>query len=188
MRSRTPLGGLARGLVAGAVGSAVQSLFFRLTGRIAPAPPRDVFRPPERQQRDEQATETVARRFVEGLMHRGPLTDEQKAIGGSLVHYAFGAGWGALYVLARETFPRMGWRSTALGFSTAVWLFGDNLLLPAFELAAWPQRYPARNHAYAWAAHVVYALGVLGTYEALGPRSRFKTAASILRSTLASAR
>jgi hypothetical protein len=165
MPKHSPVGALLGGLVAGAAGAALQTLFFKATSRIAPSGPKDAFEPPEREQRDEMQTQTVARRLVEGLAQRGPLDDEQKRLGGELVHYGFGAGWGAVYGLARETWPALGGAAGAAGFATVVWMVGDNLILPLFRLSAVPQRYPAKLHGYALAAHLVYGAGVWGTYE-----------------------
>ena len=164
----TPLGALARGLVAGAVGSFVQNRFFRATAGIAPATPPDAFEPPEREQRDETATQTVARRSVEDLMQRGPLSPEQKERAGRLVHYAFGAAWGGVYGLARESVPALGSPIGASVYGTVVMLASDGVILPAFRLSARPAAYPARTHAYAWVAHLVYGLAVYGAYDALG--------------------
>lgn len=160
----TPLGALARGVVAGAVGSAVQTLFFRATRRITPSSPEGVFQPPEEEQREEQATQTVARRFVEDFVQRGPLRDKER--GGKIVHEAFGAAWGGVYGLIRGSYPAA---STPLGvaaFSTLVWVVSDNVILPVFRLAAWPQAYPLRTHAYAWVAHLVYGAAVAAAFEA----------------------
>ncbi len=40
----------------------------------------------------------------------------------------------------------------------------DNLILPAFRVAAWPHKYPPRTHAYAVAAHLAYGAGVAGAF------------------------
>ncbi|MCU1279727.1 MAG: hypothetical protein JWM53_3273 [bacterium] len=160
MRRKTPVRALLEGLIAGTVGSAVQSLFFRITERVAPSPPKDVFTPAEPQQANETALQTVARRLAEGLAARGPLDDEAKERVGTLLHYGFGAAWGGLYGLVRASYPRA-WSSTGLaGFSLAVWMISDNLVLPALKLAAPPQRYPLRVHAYAATAHLAYGAGV----------------------------
>jgi hypothetical protein len=162
-----PLTALAVGLLAGAAGSAVQSIFFKLTSRVIPKPPKDAFTPSDPAQKHENATETVARRFVQGFMHAGDLNKKKKALGGQIVHYAFGAGWGGVYALARESVNAL---STPIGittFGTGVWMASDNLILPTFKLAGWPHRYPAKNHAYALAAHLVYGAAVWGVYEGI---------------------
>jgi hypothetical protein len=163
MRRKTPVRALLEGIVAGVAGAGVQSLFFRLSGRFAPRPPKGVFTPPEPQQAKESALETTARRLVEGLAHRGPLDERGKARAAEAVHYGFGAAWGGLYGLVRASYPRAWSPSGVAGFSLAVWMLGDNLMLPAFRLAAPPQRYPIDTHAYAIAAHLAYGAGVGAT-------------------------
>ena len=159
MRRKTPVRALLEGIVAGAIGAGVQSLFFRATAKIAPKPPKDAFRAPEPEQANENALETTARRLVEDLAQRGPLDETQKARLGEAVHYGFGAGWGGLYGLVRASYPRA-WSAGGVGaFSLAVWMLGDNVLLPAFRLAGLPHRYPVRSHAYAAAAHLAYGAG-----------------------------
>ena len=171
MKRTTPLGALVRGLAAGAVGSAVQSLFFELTADLAPRGATDAFHPPEGAQLDERATETVARRFVEGMMKRGPLDEEGKRRGATAVHYAFGAAFGAAWALVRESVPSVSRPLGVAGFGIAAWMVGDNLLYPAFRLGAGPSAYPLSTHAYAVSAHLVFAAATGSTYEALRPRS-----------------
>jgi uncharacterized membrane protein YagU involved in acid resistance len=174
----TPLGALARGLAAGAVGSAVQDLFFKATRRITPPTPQDVFSPPDPEQRDESALQTVARRFVTCLMRR-PLSPEGKAKGGVVVHYAFGAAFGGVYGLLRETVPAMRRPAGVIAFGVGAWVVGDDLILPAFRLAAGPAAYPLKTHAYAIAAHLVFGAAVAAAYEAMRPRSIATVAATL---------
>lgn len=169
MGSLTPLGALGRGLVAGAAGSDVIDLFFRLTRRIAPGPPSG-FEPPEPVQKEEQPTETIARRLAEGLMQRGPLEARVKARAGTAVHYAYGAAWGGLYGLTRESFRAAACAPSALAFGALVWGAGL-VLLPWFRLAPWAHRVPLAAHAYHLASHMVYGMGTWAAYEALRPRT-----------------
>jgi hypothetical protein len=161
-RRKSPIRTLAEGILAGAIGAGVQTLFFRATARIAPKPPKDAFVPPDREQAGETELETTARRFVEGMARRGPLDERTKKRLGALVHYGIGARWGVLFNLLRGRFPRLWSVPGVAGFSATVWIVDDNVLLPAFKLAAWPQHYPLRSHAYAIAAHLVYGAGVAG--------------------------
>lgn len=164
-RPRTPLPALFRGLVAGTVGAYAQSLFFRATRRIAPRPTGEEFEPPEPKQRGEPPTETVARRFVEDFMKRGPLTEEQKKKAGTLVHYLFGAGWGGLYGLVRASAPGRAIPAAGAGYGLLVWAVAYTVLLPAFRLGPRPRAYPPRHHAYAIAAHIVYGLATQLAYR-----------------------
>src|SRR5262249_49190078 len=167
MRRAPPLRSFVLGALAGAAGSFVQNIFFKATAKIAPRPPEDAFEPPEPQQRHERPTETVARRFVEDVLERGPLDEEDRRRAHPIVHYTFGSMWGAAYGFARESVPMLSSLPGALGWSTVVWAVSDDLILPAFRLSGWPQDYPLKNHLYAWVAHVVYGVTVWGAYRAL---------------------
>lgn len=176
----TPLGALVRGLVAGALGSAAQNVFFRATKGLAPSSEAASFEPPEPEQRDEQPTQTVARRFAEGLMQRELPISKERA--GQLVHYAFGAGWGALYGLAASSAPALATPAGAAGYGVFVWAASDDLILPAFRLSAGPRAYPLANHAYAIAAHLVYGGAVLLAFEAMRPRGERRRLRELARS------
>ena len=173
----TPLGTVVRGFAAGAIGAFAQNQFFRATASLAPPTPG--FDAPEPEQREEQATATVARRFVEQLMQRGPLPAKQKSRAAQLVHHLFGGGWGVAYGLVRESTPAVGSAAGAAVFGTAVMMASDDVILPAFRLSGWPTAYPAKNHAYALAAHVVYGLAVWGAYEAMRRPTVVATAAVV---------
>lgn len=163
-KAPSPLGAVARGLVAGAVGAGAQSLFFLATKRLAPTPtklPR-ALQKPEAKAKNESSPETVARRTVDGLMQRGPLSPEAKSRAGRAVHYLFGAAWGGVYALCRESF-----RTSPFLFGIGVWMASDNLILPAFRVAAWPHHYSLKEHHYAAHAHVVYGLSTAAAYALL---------------------
>ena len=163
-RPPSPLGALVRGLIAGAAGAGLQSLFFRATARWTPEPtrvPPDQGGKPAREQK-ENNLETTGRRFVEGLMKRGPLHAAEKRRAATAVHYLFGAMWGGLYGLWRES-----GRSPGSVFGVVVWLASDNLILPAFRLSGWPQRYRLAEHGYALQAHLVYGVGTAAAYALL---------------------
>jgi hypothetical protein len=163
-KAPSPLGALARGLIAGAIGAGAQSLFFAATRRWMPEKtslPPELDRP-EAEAKGENLLATVARRTVEGLMQRGPLTSEGKTAAASAVHYLFGAAWGGLYALCRESF-----RTSPLLFGAGVWMASDNVLLPAFRVSAWPQHYSFKEHHYALHAHFVYGLSTAAAYALL---------------------
>ena len=163
----TPLGALFKGMVAGAIGAYAQNVFFKHTAKLAPPTPEGAFTPPEEEQKSEIGLETTARRLAEGMMKRGPLTDAQKRRGAKIVHYAFGAMWGGLYGLTRETLPAARHPLGVAAYSAAVWMLADNVLLPIFRLGALPQKYPLKTHAYALAAHFAYGAGTASSYETM---------------------
>ncbi|HEY2874713.1 MAG TPA: DUF1440 domain-containing protein [Reyranella sp.] len=170
MARQTPIGAVTRGMLAGIAGSFVQNLFFSATERIKPEPVKGAFRPPEPEQREETATQTVARRAVEDLMQHRKLSADKKKRAAHIVHYAFGGAWGAAYGLLAGSTRRAATLPGGLAFGTVVWEASDNGLLPAFRLAGKPARYPLKTHAYAVAAHLVYGATVWAAFTALGGR------------------
>ncbi|TMA25941.1 MAG: hypothetical protein E6J78_15955 [Deltaproteobacteria bacterium] len=161
-KAPSPLGALARGLIAGAAGAAAQSLFFKLTEKWRPEPTR-LPRGEGKPEGDEVSNlEAVASRVGEGLMKRGPLSDEQRSRAGRVLHYLYGAAWGGLYGLVRESF-----RIPPQLFGALVWMTSENLLLPLFRVAAWPNRYKLREHRYALQAHFAYGAATAGAYAVL---------------------
>ena len=105
---------------------------------------------------DEPASIQVASIAAEAVTD-ARLDDREKQIGGSLVHYLFGAAVGAAYGAAGEYRPS----TTALSglpFGTGVWIVADELGLPFVGLARTPTDYPAARHLAAFASHLVFGL------------------------------
>ena len=163
-KSPSPAGALLRGMIAGAAGALVQSLFFRATVKLAPTPTPlpPGLQNPEPEAKEETALQTGARRLVTGMMKR-ELSPAEKERASALAHVGFGALWGGLYGLLRESLPAL----PASLFGLGVWMASDNLILPAFKLSAWPQHYSLKEHHYAMHAHVVYGVATAGTYAVL---------------------
>lgn len=171
----SPLGAFCGGVVAGLAGALAQNLYFAWTRKLAPETSPEVFEPVEPEQRHELPTQTVARRFKEHLVHAGPLAKPERAA--RVVHLAFGSAWGGVYGLLAGTLRSAAGVRGGLAFGAAVWLLSDDILLPAFKLAAWPHHYPVKSHVYAIAAHAVYGAAVAGTFEGLRRVSRPATVA-----------
>jgi uncharacterized membrane protein YagU involved in acid resistance len=102
----------------------------------------------------EDATMKAADRIARSI-HLHPLSPQQKAKAGPVVHYAFGTAAGALYGLAAEYFPKA---STGFGtlFGTLLFALADEAAVPLAGLSGKPGEYPASAHIRAFASHVVY--------------------------------
>jgi putative membrane protein len=118
---------------------------------------------------DEPASMQVASAVAAPAIGR-PLTEEEKEIGGPIMHYLFGALMGAMYGAAAETQP-----STTSGagvpFGTAVWLAAGEVGVPLAGLSAPPTRYPLSRHLAAFGSHVVFGLTVEGVRRLFRGRS-----------------
>jgi uncharacterized membrane protein YagU involved in acid resistance len=97
-------------------------------------------------------------------MEKAQMRISKKAKGGTIVHYAYGAGWGALYGLVSRR-VRLPLLASGLAFGGLLWLVSDEVLVPLFGFSKAPGAYPASVHVKALAAHLVY-----GTAAATGAR------------------
>lgn len=114
---------------------------------------------------DEPATIQAAEAVSRDVFGHEP-TERQKQVGGSALHYGFGAAVGALYGMAAELEPRTA-AAAGLPFGAAVWLAADEIGVPLAGFASKPTDYPVTRHAAALASHLVFGLTVEGVRRAL---------------------
>ncbi len=151
--SLTPLGAVARGLVAGAAGSglmtAVQTAYYKATGTEPSSTPGE-----------------VGRRIVEGVLQR-EVPEERMNLLNQGMHWLYGTLWGIPYALvsgSRRSPEPVARGAVALGL--AVW--GASLVqLPAMKLAPPVWKYPPQQLAMDSGFHLVYGLGTALAFRAL---------------------
>ena len=83
------------------------------------------------------------------------LTQSEKKIAGTAVHYVLGTGVGGLYGAAAEIEPNVT-AAAGLPFGAAFGLVVDEGAVPLLGLSAGPMAYPLSIHAYALSSHFVY--------------------------------
>jgi hypothetical protein len=157
-RPLTPLAAVAGGVLAGAAGTvcldAVNYLKYRRTG----GQDRPLTWEFPRVARWDQASDPgqVGKRLIEGFTQR-ELPDRWAGPIATLMHWSYGAGWGALYgVLAgslRRPSPLYG-----LPFGAVVWS-SDYVILPEAGLYKPIWEYDAKTLAADLAAHLGYGAG-----------------------------
>jgi hypothetical protein len=103
---------------------------------------------------DDDAAARTGNAVAELVLNRH-LTKPQKEKAGAIVHYAFGAGSGAIYGAMAEVMPAAT-VGEGTAFGVAVWAIADEGIVPAVGLSRKPTDYPLSIHAYAFAAHLVY--------------------------------
>lgn len=91
-----------------------------------------------------------------------PVPEKRKEAAGSLVHYAFGATLGVIYVLAGRISPgfRVGY-GTAYGAGVSI--VADEILVPATGLSPPPTKSPAWSHVYGFVSHIVFGAALEGS-------------------------
>ena len=85
------------------------------------------------------------------------LTQSEKKIAGTAVHYVLGTGVGGLYGAAAEIAPNVT-AAAGLPFGAVFWLVVDEGAVPLLGLSKGPMAYPLSTHAYALSSHFVYGL------------------------------
>lgn len=106
----------------------------------------------------EPATRVVATAIAEKVFHH-ELQPAERPRAETAVHYGYGALAGGAYGVAAEYWPQV--RAGAGSLSGAgLWLASDEIGLTMLGLAKPPKAYPAKVHASALAAHVVYGVSL----------------------------
>jgi hypothetical protein len=105
---------------------------------------------------NDNAAERTANVVAVALLNQR-LSKDEKKVGGTIFHYAFGASTGAFYGAVSELVPLL--RSgLGLPFGLSVWALADEGVVPLLGLSKWPSEYPLSIHGYALASHLVYGL------------------------------
>jgi uncharacterized membrane protein YagU involved in acid resistance len=130
--------GILAGVVAGLAGAGAMSLVHKGLTAISPPPsPASA-----EQAKEEDSTVKVADGVMRLVLQR-PLPEDKKPLAGTLVHYGFGAGVGAVYGGVAAVVPRV---TVGLGlpFGVVVWLGAHVIMVPP---SASPRRPPAGRSA-----------------------------------------
>jgi putative membrane protein len=152
-RSPNPYRGLLFGAIAGATAAWAMNQFQNLLSKATEPRPRR-YTSPHSQPAAEDATTRAADRIARRL-HFRPLSPQEKAKAGPIIHYAFGTAMGALYGLTTEYFPeaRAGFGTI---FGTLLFALADETAVPLAGFSGGPSEYPVSSHLRALASHVVY--------------------------------
>jgi hypothetical protein len=165
----TPLGAVARGLVAGATGTAVMTAWQELSmklqgsGGTGDGGGGAEAAAPDQQDPWEQASAParVACKVLTGVFGR-EVPPERIGLLTNVMHWGYGTSWGALYGLLQGTTPGPALRRGLL-FGTGVWVMSYVTLVP-MGLYQPPWKYPPKELALDLSYHLAYGTGVGAGY------------------------
>lgn len=181
IRTKEHVDGMARGALGSLAGLAAMALFFRATQALSNGAgdgagngedvlerrdELDDISVVEQQTRDDEpATATIGRLAYEQTMGHDP-DDELKQKLGQGVHWGYGVLVGGIYGALRPSasVPDL---AAGLGYGTALWLIGDELVVPLLGLAEGPTAHSISDHASALGAHLAYGAATASATQAL---------------------
>jgi putative membrane protein len=113
---------------------------------------------------EKSATVRTAEAISHAVLHRDLAGREEQAAG-RVVHYVYGTMIGGLYGAVAEVAPVV---TVGVGtaYGAAVWLIGDEAVVPLLGLSKAPTEFPPSTHLYALASHLVYGLTLDGVRRA----------------------
>ena len=159
---RAVLKGLAARMIGGLIASWVMDQFQRVWIKASEALPNsdanisNESSSPAQNEVQEPATILAAKAVSENIFGH-ELKENEKKVGGNLVHYTVGSTSGAIYGAAAELTPKTT-AGAGIPFGTALWLVVDEGAVPLLGLSKGPAEYPPSTHIYALASHFVFGL------------------------------
>ena len=163
----TPLGAIARGLAAGAVGTLAMDLLWFARGRRRGSDSSFVaweLSADLDSWEQAPAPAQVGRRLVEGML-RVELPADRVALVNNVTHWLYGMLGGAEYGIVEGSLRRPRIRH-GLPFGACVWLAGY-AILPAAKLYKPIWQYDRKTLADDLSAHLVYGLGTAAALRLL---------------------
>jgi hypothetical protein len=146
---------MIKGAVAGAAGTYVMGEamarapeLLRRAGHPLPDAPPGPTAP-------DSPTEEVAERLAEGLA-QDEIDEQTKAAAGQVIHWTYGAAWGAAYGVLQSSFRLPALLGGGL-FGAGVGYVADTVL-PAMRLQAPPELNPRSVNLYHMTMHLVYGV------------------------------
>jgi len=167
------LGAVARGIVAGVVGTGFMTLAQTLPAKLQSSNGGSQDEQ-SRQQQGEQdpweqapAPAKVAKRISEGVFEH-EVSPERIPLLTHATHWGYGMGWGAVYGIMQGSAQAAPLRHGLL-FGTAVWAMSYVQLVPMgfYEL---PWKYAPKDIAMEVGYHLAYGVGVASTLRVLDDR------------------
>lgn len=152
--------GLVAGVAGGLVASFVMDQFQYAWMAVAESVKNGAESEQEEKKKESEEQEPANIMAAEAISEKvfgHHLAEGEKEYAGQAVHYVTGGGSAAIYGAAAEIYPEVT-VGAGMPFGTAVWLIVDEGAVPALGLSKSPLEYPASNHVYALASHLVYGL------------------------------
>ncbi len=159
---QTPLGAVARGLIAGAVGTSVMTTYQLLVAKLR----NDDSETQPKRWRDAPAPAQVGKRILTGVFKENvTLADSRRLT--QVMHWAYGTAWGAALGLLQGTVAASP-VPTGAAFGVGVWGMSYAQLVP-MGIYGPPWKYAAKHVALDLSYHVVYGVAAAAALDRISP-------------------
>jgi hypothetical protein len=172
--------GMLRGALGSLAGLAVMGLYFRASRALSKGGDRgaegediverqdaldDIAIPGRQAREDEPATAALGRIAYHAATGHDPDEDSKEKLG-QAVHWGYGVLVGGLYGALRPgaAAPDL---AAGLGYGTALWVLGDEIMVPLLGLAEGPTAHSIPDHAKALGAHLAFGAATATATQAL---------------------
>ena len=167
------LKGLTAGIVGGLVASVVMNQFQKLFSEYITGEQRshgaqslqkgapehgagEMLEKNHAESEEDDAAERLAQTISVGVFEY-KLTEREREISGTALHYAYGISMGAVYGAAAEISNKATY-GAGMPYGFLIWLGADEGVVPLLGLSKHSGEYPLSVHAGAFSAHLVYGL------------------------------
>jgi hypothetical protein len=161
---QSPLSVIVKGAIAGAAGTAVMGFAMERLPSVLEQYGMPLPKEGPGPAAPDTPTEEMAERVVEGVA-RQPLDEELKPAAGQVVHWGYGAAWGAAYGVMQSTLKLPHLVHGAL-FGALVGVVADTLM-PAMRLQRRPSTNPPQINAFHFGMHLIFGWATALTYAIL---------------------
>ncbi|HXV44577.1 MAG TPA: hypothetical protein VEC96_16065 [Anaerolineae bacterium] len=130
------------------------------------APSQDISLIGKQYREDESSTAALGRIIYGQIVGQEPRSQETKTALSYLVHWVYGMLAGGVYGAIAgpaKGLPTKG----GLAYGTALWLYGDEAIVPLMGLQAGPSAVSPAQHAHRLGAHLAYGLGTAAATQLL---------------------
>jgi hypothetical protein len=176
MKLENVLGGFVLGAMGGAAGIGAMSLYWKVVKGMAGHDPRqlttahthalnDISAVGTQHEEEEGSTAAVGRKAYESVTGGEP-PEEAKGALSTGVHWIYGTFMGGLYgaMRRRRRDPDV---AGGLIFGTALWVLGDEFMVPFLGLSEGPTAFPLEQHVHRFGAHLAYGIAVAAVTQVL---------------------
>ena len=166
-RKESPLEVAMKGSVAGLIGTAVITVAMKGTPvimqRLGVSPPEPKT-PEAKEKAAGEPTEKLAEKVSTGVFEQ-PIEEDTREAAGQVIHWSYGAAWGALYGIVQSSFR---WPSLVHGtiFGGVVGAVASTLV-PAMRLTPPPTQQPMPANAMMMVYHLLYGWVTALTFQLL---------------------